>query len=71
MAACAAAARVGRRAALVLLTPVMTAMLANTMPGRLPSVAEAAFFYGPPLVLLLATGGLPRRVGRRPDAPVT
>lgn len=71
VAACAPWSRVGRRAALVLLAPVMTALLANTVQGPLARPAELAIFYGLPLVVLLATGGLPRRVRRRPSEPIT
>lgn len=69
VAACAPWSRVGRRAALVLVTPVMTTLLVHVVSGPLPKAAEVAFFFGVPLVVLLAVGGLPRRVVRRADAP--
>jgi hypothetical protein len=68
--------RVGRRAALVLLVPVMTDLLGRALLTEqasplyyAPSLAVAPVFYGVPLVVLLAVGGLPRRIGRRTDEP--
>ena len=72
--ACGARSRVGRRAALILLLPTVTALLGVAqvlLMTRIPTAAELALFYGLPVVVLLALGGLPRRVGRRPDRPVT
>ncbi|MFC4855601.1 hypothetical protein [Actinophytocola glycyrrhizae] len=74
--AAGAGSRAGRRAALVLLVPVMTTLIELVM-GSLNSfrpndTVQALIFYGPPLVVLLALGGLlPRGVRRRPDQPVT
>lgn len=65
VAACAPWSRIGRRAGLVLLVPVMTALLAKAMQVSLPTAATATIFYGVPVVVLLATGGLPRRISRR------
>jgi hypothetical protein len=67
-------ARVGRRAALVLLVPVMTvAIEAVVVPlaFRPNGTVTALIFYGVPLVVLLTLGGLPRGVRREPDQPVT
>lgn len=76
--ACGAGSRTGRRAALVLLLPVMTEMLARVvLPGvgiyvrHAPDVVVATFYYGIPLVLLLASGTLPRRFPRRTSKPTT
>ncbi|MCE6996461.1 hypothetical protein LZG04_16880 [Saccharothrix sp. S26] len=74
LAACGSRSRVGRRSALVLLLPVVTAALGVAqwlVLGRIPVAAEVALFYGLPVVALLALGGLPRRIRRRPDQPVT
>ena len=57
--------RVGRRAALMLAVPLMTALLWNTF-GDWAYQVNIVFFYGLPLVLLVAAGGLPRRLRRRP-----
>ncbi|GAB2968507.1 hypothetical protein [Saccharothrix stipae] len=67
-------ARVGRRAALVLLVPVMTVGIeAVVVPiaFRPNDTVTALIFYGVPLVVLLVSGGLPRGVRRKPDQPVT
>ncbi|OLF17150.1 hypothetical protein [Actinophytocola xanthii] len=74
LAACGRDSRVGRRAALVLVLPVMTALLADPLlygengPAPLgharPGVV-ALVFYGVPVLVLLALGALPRRLGRR------
>ncbi|MBB4907736.1 hypothetical protein [Actinophytocola algeriensis] len=74
--AAGAGSRAGRRAALVLLVPVMTtmieALLATIDAFRPNDTVTALLFYGPPLVVLLALGGLlPRGVARRPDEPLT
>lgn len=58
--ACGLHSRAGRRAALVLLLPVMTAVLAHFV-GRVSTPTAATIFYGAPLVALFALGGLPRR----------
>jgi hypothetical protein len=75
VAAAGAGSRVGRRAALVLLVPVMTAMielLLVSIDGFRPNdTVTALIFYGPPLVVLVALGGLPRGLRRRTDEPVT
>ena len=74
VAACGSRSRVGRRAAVILLLPTMTTVLGFAqwlVIGRIPVAAEVALFYGLPVVVLLALGGLPRRIGRRPDQPVT
>lgn len=67
--ACGAGSRVGRRAALILSTPVMTLLIAQVaydLPFRLTTrFIEAVLFYGVPAVVLLALGGLPRRYPRR------
>lgn len=68
VAACAPGSRVGRRAGLVLLVPVMTTLLAEALEGPLPTAATATIFYGVPIVVLLATGGLPRRIRRGNDS---
>jgi hypothetical protein len=66
VAASAPATRVGRRAALVLLVPVMTAVLGHYLwAERIPDSARTAIFYCVPVVVLLALGGLPRRIRRR------
>ncbi|MFJ6671285.1 hypothetical protein ACIQMJ_09285 [Actinosynnema sp. NPDC091369] len=73
LAACGSGSRVGRRAALILLLPSLTAVLGLAqwlVLGRIPAAAEVAVFYGLPVVVLLALGGLPRRIRRRPDQPV-
>ena len=70
-AACAPWSRTGHRAALVLLVPVMTALLSKAVQSPpFTTVVEAAIFYSVPLVVLLATGGIPRRISRRPKEPV-
>lgn len=74
VAACGAGSRVGRRATLILLLPTATLVLGiaqGLVLHRVPVAAELALFYGLPVVVLLASGGLPRRLGRRPDRPVT
>jgi hypothetical protein len=74
LAACGARSRVGRRAGLILLLQTLTTVLGLTqwlVLGRIPVAAEVALLYGLPVVVLLALGGLPRRLGRRPDHPVT
>lgn len=67
--ACGARSRVGRRAALIISVPVMTMLIALVtyeLPFRLTTDAiEAVVFYGIPAVVLLALGGLPRRIPRR------
>jgi hypothetical protein len=67
--------RAGRRAALVLLVPVMTTVIEQLLvmvDGFRPNdTVTALIFYGPPLAVLLALGGLPRGIRRRPDEPVT
>lgn len=72
VAAAGIGSRAGRRAALVLLVPVMTAVievLLTSIDGFRPNDAVTALiFYGPPLVVLLAMGGLGVR---RTDEPVT
>lgn len=68
-------ARTGRRAALVLLVPVMTVVIEVVVVSidtfRPNDTVTALIFYGVPLVVLLALGGLPRGVRRKPDQPVT
>ncbi len=72
VAAAGAGSRVGRRAALVLSVPVMTALIEVVLlaiDGFRPNdTVTALIFYGPPLVVLLAMGGLGVR---RADEPVT
>jgi hypothetical protein len=71
--ACRPWSRVGRRAALVFLVPGMSYLLGRILLFGIdalpdydsPSVAEVAFCYGVPVVVLLALGGLPRRVRQR------
>lgn len=74
-AAAGVRARAGRRAALVLLVPVMTvgieAVVTSIDTFRPNDTVTALIFYGVPLVVLLAVGGLPRGVRREPDRPVT
>ncbi len=72
VAAAGPASRTGRRAALVLLVPVMTALievLLMTIDGFRPNgPMTALIFYGPPLAVLLTLGGLlPRGVRPRQD----
>jgi hypothetical protein len=78
--ACAPRSRSGRRAALVLALPVMpivmwqvvlpaTGLYVHLQYAR-PEVA-AAVYLGVPLLVLLALGGLPRRIRRRTDEPAT
>lgn len=55
--------RVGRRAALVLSVPLIPVLLWHTF-GDWATEVNIAFFYGVPLVLLVAVGGLPRRQRR-------
>lgn len=55
---------VGRRAALVLSVPLIPVLLWNTFGDWEPEV-NMAVFYGSPLLLLLAVGGLPRSPRRR------
>lgn len=72
--ACGRRSRVGRRAALILLLPTVTMVLGTAqllIALRMPASLEVAVFYGLPVVALLALGGLPRRIRRRPDRPVT
>ncbi|MER5268179.1 hypothetical protein ABTZ99_39415 [Actinosynnema sp. NPDC002837] len=72
--ACGHRSRVGRRAALILLLPTVTTALGFAqllISLRMPTSLEVAVFYGLPVLALLALGGLPRRVRRRPDRPVT
>ncbi|TQM78674.1 hypothetical protein FHX81_0950 [Saccharothrix saharensis] len=67
LAACGSGSRIGRRAALILLLPSVTALLGLaqwSVLGRIPVAAEVAVFYGLPVVVLLALGGLPRRIRR-------
>ncbi|QQQ73650.1 hypothetical protein IOD16_20435 [Saccharothrix sp. 6-C] len=74
LVACGRRSRVGRRAALILLLPTVTAALGFAqllLSLRMPTSLEVAVFYGLPVVALLALGGLPRRVRRRPDRPIT
>jgi hypothetical protein len=65
--------RAGRRAALVLLVPVMTTvielLLVSIDSFRPNDTVTALIFYGPPLVVLLALGGLLPRGLRREDEP--
>jgi hypothetical protein len=77
--ACGHRTRVGRRGALVLLVPVMTAALAEILiyrwagTGPLLHASDsmvALVFYGVPVLVLLALGGLPRRFDRRRHEPV-
>ncbi len=73
-AACGLRSRAGRRAALVLLLPVMTTLLGMAVlpaTGRMPTAVEVAVFYGAPVLVLLALGGLPRRIGRGTTGSVT
>ncbi len=56
--------RVGRRAALVLAVPLMSVSLWNVF-GEWAFGVNLAFFYGIPLLVLLAAGGLPRWPRRR------
>ncbi|PWW56952.1 hypothetical protein [Actinokineospora spheciospongiae] len=66
--ACGAGSRVGRRAALVLVVPVATALLTavvQDVSGRLPDIAQYALLYGLPLVVLVLLGAMPRSVKRR------
>ncbi|XVS61208.1 hypothetical protein ACQPYE_23195 [Actinosynnema sp. CA-299493] len=72
--ACGHRSRVGRRAALILLLPTVTTALGFVqlfLSLRMPDSLEVAVFYGLPVVVLVALGGLPRRVRGRPDRPVT
>ncbi|WP_156756158.1 hypothetical protein [Actinokineospora pegani] len=64
LAACGPRSRTGRRAALVLLLPVMTALLATALTGsiRIPTALEAVVFLALPVVVLLALGAMPRRI---------
>jgi hypothetical protein len=75
VAAAGIGSRVGRRAALVLLVPVMTAMIERLLVRIdefvLVGTATALIFYGPPLVVLVALGVLSRGIRRRTDEPVT
>jgi hypothetical protein len=69
VAAAGAGSRVGRRAALVLLVPVMTAMIDRLMVRTdvyLSDTTTTLIFYGPPLVVLAALGGLSRGFRRQP-----
>jgi len=68
VASCGVQSRVGRRAALVLLLPVVTTLLAKVLlavPGSFAQTAPTALviatFYGVPLMVLLTLGCLPRR----------
>lgn len=67
--------RTGRRAAVVLLVPVMTVVIEAVVVSidsfRPNGTVTALIFYGVPLVVLLALGGLPRGVRRKRDEPVT
>ncbi|SHF59123.1 hypothetical protein [Streptoalloteichus hindustanus] len=68
VAACGARSRIGRRAALVLVLPVLITWPAKALMLSalvLPAPVEVAIFYGVPVVVLLALGALPRRVRRR------
>lgn len=75
VAAAGGTTRNGRRAALVVLVPVVSVLVAQVVwlfEGFRPNQTVAALiFFGVPLVVLLALGGLPRGVRRRPDEPVT
>ena len=75
VAAAGVTSRNGRRAALVLLVPVITTVIAvlveTTLGFRLNESVTALIFFGVPLVVLLAVGGLPRSFRRGPDEPVT
>ncbi len=68
--AAGAGTRTGRRAALVLLVPVMTAVIEQVVMSfatfRPSDTVTALIFYGVPLVVLLALGGLPRGIRREP-----
>jgi len=78
--ACVPGSRTGRRAALILALPAMPVVLWRLLlPGTgldvhlayAPSAVIAAVYFGVPLLVLLAVGGLPRRVRRRHDKPLT
>jgi hypothetical protein len=58
--------RAGRRAALVLLVPVMTTLLTRAMPLDAPHLVAAVVISCVPLVVLLMFGGLPRRIPQVP-----
>jgi len=60
--ACGVRMREGRRAALVLCVPVLVSLLVLVLPMGSHLSVVAAVCYGVPLVVLLALGGLPRRV---------
>jgi hypothetical protein len=65
--ACGPRSRAGRRAALILLLPSVTTLVAATVGtvGLPDQSATVALAYGIPLVLLAAVGGVLRRVDRR------
>ncbi|HEX6358070.1 hypothetical protein [Actinophytocola sp.] len=78
--ACGTQSRSGRRAALILALPIMpVVMFEIVLPATGLYVhlryarpeAVAAVYLGVPLLVLLAGGGLPRRVRRRDDKPAT
>lgn len=62
--------RAGSRATVVLLVPVVTALLARLVwsvhSGPINDTVTALIFFGVPLVLLVATGGLVRLTRRTP-----
>ncbi len=61
--------REGRRAALVLCVPVLVSVLVLVLPMDSHLMVAGAVCYGVPLVVLVALGGLPRRVfGPRANA---
>lgn len=68
LAACALIAagnsRVGRRAALILAVPLIPVLLWNIVGGFAQEV-NIVLYYGVPLLVVLAGGGLPRRPWRR------
>jgi MYXO-CTERM domain-containing protein len=59
--ACGASSRVGRRAAVVLLAPVLVALISLLLPIGAPPVVASSLLVGVPVVVLLALGVLPRR----------
>jgi hypothetical protein len=65
VSACRPDTQAGRRAALVLVLPVMTTGLASTMLFSVPIPVALAVFYGAPLGVLVVLGLLLRRIKRR------